>query len=431
MARDSSYLLSGQVGGAVLRLINLGIAARVLGPHDYGSVALVMAYAGTIDRLCNFQSWQPIIRYGADLLDVEQRRRLARLLTLGFSVDLLTALAASGIGFALSFLVFPLFDWDPIFSTLGRAYLLTLPFHATGAMKGALRLFGRFDLIGKQSLWGPAVALVLLVVVGLAYELSPLSVVLIYALADIAASGVYLVYGGSVLRARQLEPSWSARNWRELARDFPGFTRFLVSSNLNGTSKLAITDLDTLLSGIVLGPSGAAFYRITKSIAKVITMGSGAVYETLYPEFAKLVARRQSSEMLRVGRRIGLWLAGASMLVVALFALVGQPVIEHTVGPEYAPIYGAFLIYGVGLALQMLSVPLSAQLLALNLPTAAMRWYWLAAILFLVAFYGLGSSTGLLGACAAFSLYWVVFLSGSRALVRGRLRETELPVGEQ
>lgn len=421
LARDSGYLVGGQVGASVLRLSSLAIAARVLGPADYGSVALIIAYAATAEHLCSFQSWQAVIRYGASLLGPDDERRLRDLLTLGFSVDLLSALAAALVAFAASFFVFPLFDWDPLFSGLGRIYLLTIPFRATGAFKGALRLFGRFDLIARQSLWGPAATLLLLVGMGLVARLAPTSVVLIYAVGDVVSSLAYLAYGRNELRARGLAASISVGALRR-ARDFPGFVRFLVSSNLNGTSKLAITQLDVLLSGLVLGTAGAGFYRIVKSLARVITTGSGAVYETLYPEFAKLVAAGKIDRMMSVGLRMGLGLSVGCLVGVATFGLVGAPLIDLVLGSEYFAVHWAFVVYGIGLTLQMLGIPVSAMLLALDLPSAALGWYWLAAVLFTIGFLLLGSDFGLLGACAAFSLYWMTFLSGTGYLVRSEVR---------
>jgi len=421
LVRDSGYLVGGQVGASLLRLASLAIAARVLGPADYGSVALIIAYAATAEHLCSFQSWQPVIRYGANLLGPDDERRLQDLLSLGFSIDLLSAVAAALVAFAASFFVFPLFDWHPLFSVLGRMYLLAIPFRATGAFKGALRLFGRFDLIARQSLWGPGATFLLLAGMGLASSLSPSSVVLIYAVGDVVSSLVYLAYGRIVLRTRGLHVPISISAFRR-ARHFPGFIRFLVSSNLNGTSKLAITQVDVLLSGLVLGTAGAGFYRIVKSLARVITTGSGAVYETLYPEFAKLVAAGKIERMMSVALRTGLVLFTGCVAGVTAFAIVGAPVIDLVLGAEYSAVRWAFVVYGVGLALQMLGIPVSAMLLALDLPSAALGWYWLAAVLFMIGFLLLGSAFGLLGACAAFSLYWMTFLSGTGYLVRSEAR---------
>lgn len=417
LVKNSSLLVGGAAGASVIGLVNIAIVARVLGPEGYGMVALIVAYAAIVDKLLNFQSWQPVVKYGAALLGDESRPRLAHLTVLAFGIDVATALLALVVAYAGSFLVFPLFDWDPSLWWLGQLYLVTLPFRTTGAARGLLRVFDRYDLIAKQSVWGPIVKLLLLGSVAALSDLDLLRIVLIYAAADMLANAVYVGYAFGELRRRRVGLRSGLRAVTSGTRPFPGFMRFLVSSNLNGTSKLAITDLDTLLSGVVIGTAAAGYYRLIKTVAKLLTKVSGPFYEALYPEFATLVHEHQLRRMRGVGRRLAAILGGVAMVGLVGFALVGRPLVELALGPEYLPIYSGFLLFGMGLVLQMFAVPVSAMVLALGLPDRAMSWYWAAAVVFTGTFVLFGMLWGLDGACAAFVVYWIIWLSGVGALV--------------
>ena len=68
LLRNAGLLLFGQTTASVLNLIAVAVTARALGPEGFGLLATIQAYAMVWDRLANFQSFEVLIKFGAELL---------------------------------------------------------------------------------------------------------------------------------------------------------------------------------------------------------------------------------------------------------------------------------------------------------------------------------------------------------------------------
>ena len=63
---NMGWLLGGRGFNAVLSLVYLAIAARTLGTEGFGHFALIIALGQAITGFSSFQTWQFIVRWGAD-----------------------------------------------------------------------------------------------------------------------------------------------------------------------------------------------------------------------------------------------------------------------------------------------------------------------------------------------------------------------------
>ncbi|MCG5484571.1 MAG: oligosaccharide flippase family protein, partial [Sinorhizobium meliloti] len=63
-----AHLLTGNILSSVIGLIGFALTARALGPAGYGILALCFSYTRAVERIVSFQSWQPLIKYGAHSL---------------------------------------------------------------------------------------------------------------------------------------------------------------------------------------------------------------------------------------------------------------------------------------------------------------------------------------------------------------------------
>ena len=100
-----SHLLTGNLLGSVIGMLGFLVTARALGATDYGVLALIYSYTRAVGLLVGFQSWQPLIKYGAELAGVEHLDDYRSLLKFGLAVDVSAALLSylTAIGFALLF----------------------------------------------------------------------------------------------------------------------------------------------------------------------------------------------------------------------------------------------------------------------------------------------------------------------------------------
>ncbi|PKP96691.1 MAG: hypothetical protein CVT76_06230, partial [Alphaproteobacteria bacterium HGW-Alphaproteobacteria-15] len=63
---NMGWLLGGRGFNAVLSLVYLAIAARTLGTEGFGHFALIIALGQAIAGFASFETWQFIVRWGAN-----------------------------------------------------------------------------------------------------------------------------------------------------------------------------------------------------------------------------------------------------------------------------------------------------------------------------------------------------------------------------
>src|SRR5688572_32188755 len=90
-----AHLLTGNILSSVIGLIGFALTARALGPAGYGILALCFSYTRAVERIVSFQSWQPLIKYGAHSLsdNADDFKEMQSLLKFGLLLDVSAALA--------------------------------------------------------------------------------------------------------------------------------------------------------------------------------------------------------------------------------------------------------------------------------------------------------------------------------------------------
>ncbi len=66
LATNIGWLLGGRGINAVLSLVYLALATRTLGLDGFGHFAIIVALGQTVSGLATFQTWQFVVRWGAD-----------------------------------------------------------------------------------------------------------------------------------------------------------------------------------------------------------------------------------------------------------------------------------------------------------------------------------------------------------------------------
>jgi O-antigen/teichoic acid export membrane protein len=68
IGRNVGIVVTGNAAAAGFGLITLALNARALGTAGLGILALIMTIATIVDRIAAFQTWQPLVKLGADAL---------------------------------------------------------------------------------------------------------------------------------------------------------------------------------------------------------------------------------------------------------------------------------------------------------------------------------------------------------------------------
>ena len=415
---NAGMLLGGRTINAVLSLAYMAIAARALGVRELGVLVLVQAFAQFLGDVVKFQSWQTMIHYGTRALDDGDLRPFQRVLRFTLVLDMASTVLGIVLGIAGSFLLAGRLGWSAHEAPYAAVFMLSIAFMVSATPVGLLRLFDRFDVMARQA---ALIAILRLAGSGLAFLVMPnlYGFMLAFAFGTV---GSWLYLAGSSyaeLHRRQLLDGFS---WRgPLGEGMPGVWRFAWNTNLTTTLEVAFTHAATLLVGGLVGPAQAAFWRVGRQVADGIAKPAKLLVPALYPELARLRADGHDTAMWRLALQVGLLSGALGMVLLAISAFAGPPLLAAVMGPAFATA-GVVMTWQVGAAvIGILALPLEPMLISLGKPGLAVRVRLLVGALFLailpwlVTRFGLiGAGAGLVGAAGALALGMLWFILRER-----------------
>jgi O-antigen/teichoic acid export membrane protein len=390
-------VLGGKAGAGLISLVYLVIAARILGPRDYGVLVLVHGYVTAVVGIVEFPAWQAIVRYGAEANRDGATHRLARLLRFGTAVELAGGVAAILAAMACAPLVGPRLGWPPETVAFAIPYSFAVLASVRSTPAGYLQLIRRFDLIGLHNMVQPTVRLIgALLVMAMGWGLRGFLVAwLIAALAEFAvlwAMGLWLARKqlGEVLHRPE---RGSAR------QENPGIWRFLVASNADLTLSELAGRIAPLIVGWVLGPALAGLFAVAQRATVIIAQPAQILGNTAYAELARMVAEGKGGAPLRrtLRRVIGIALLAASP-VVLLAALFPTPIVTLLAGSAFSAAGSLMVVLILARAVALIGPPCSSALSAMGYPALSMSANLFASLVFLPVLPWMLHQFGLMGA---------------------------------
>lgn len=349
MRRNLGWLLGGRGFQAVASLFYLSLAARALGPERFGEFTLALAYGQAIANIAQFQSWQGVIRYGALHLARANERRLSRLLGFTATLDVASALTGALLAFVGVMAVGPWLGWSD--GQQGRAAIfgaaLLLSIGATPT--GILRLLDRFDLIVYAQAISPTVRLAGAIMGWALGGGVGLFLGVWAAAALLQSAATWIIALSRAGRRLALGP----RRFRIATRENEGIWRFMLITNLSSTLGLLTEQVGTLAVGGVAGATMAGGYRMAAKLAKAVARPVQMMATILYPELARLKARRDTETLNRVMTRTLAISALLALVLIAVVVLLGPLLIRLLGGRSYEFARIFLIVLGIGAALDL------------------------------------------------------------------------------
>lgn len=397
--KDMGLVLGGKAGAGIVSLVYLVIAARALGPHDYGLLVLVHGYVTAVCGIVEFPAWQAIVRYGAEAHEQGASNRLVRLLRFGALVELSGGVVAIMAAMVLAPLVGPHLGWPPETVAFAIPYSFAVLGSVRSAPAGYLQLIGRFDLIGLHNLAQPLVRLVGAVLAwAMGWGLKGfLAAWLVAALAEFAvlwAMGLWCAYrwlGGALFRPER----------GSAAADNAGIWRFLIASNADVTLSELAGRIAPLIVGWVLGPAMAGLFAVAQRATVIIAQPAQILGNTAYAQLARMVAAGQGGAPLRrtLARVVGIALLAAAPVVIVV-ALFPTPIVTLLAGDAFRAAGGLMVILVGARMIAIVGPPCSAALSAMGHPALSMSANLFASLVFLPILPWMLHHGGLAGAGA-------------------------------
>jgi O-antigen/teichoic acid export membrane protein len=422
-------LLGGKAAAGLLSLAYIAIAARALGPADYGVLVLVHTYAMTVGGLIEFPGWHAVVRYGAQALTDDDRPRLTRLLVFAGLVETAGGALAVIVAAVLAPLLGPRLGWSPTAVAFAAPYSLAVLASIRATPAGYLQLVGRFDLVGAHSVVAPVMRLLGAAAAVMAHAgLHGFLVAwLVAALAEWAAMWAL----GAWAARGKLATVGLRGGLAKVPRENPGLWRFMLAANADITVAEFAVRASPLAVGWFLGPAAAGLYAVAQRATSVLAQPAQTLGQAAYAELARLAAAGDRGPRIRAALWrsvvIALLAAAPVCLVIGLF---GRSLAVAMAGSAFAGAGAIMLWLALARALQLAGPPISSALTALGRPGLSMRANLVSGLGLLALLPSLLAWRGLEGAGACAILQAVVGVGLLAAAVWRETRGVSLQPAE-
>lgn len=420
LLKNSGYLAVSRVIAAIAGIATVSLAAHALGLLLFGALILIDSYARAVSGIAKFQSWQLIVRYGGRALLGEHDEFKA---STGFAFGLDAISGVGGMILAAAILPFAA-SWVGIAQSqlwLAMFYCTLIPTMASATPAGVLRALDRFDLISWQSSATPIIR-VLLVAIAYVAQAPFSAYVAIWYLSNLSGDLFFWFLAWREMRRRKL-----LEGIRPTLRPetLPGAWRFAIHVNLTASVQAAWGPIARLVVGGLLGPAGAALFRVASVLSDSASKPADLLGKAFYPEIVRmdLSSKKPWKLMLR-----GSALASALALVAILILLLGgKPLVSLLFGKQFVGAYDALLILMVVPFLSVFSFPLPGMLYALDRPDGPLKARVIGTVLYFAIIAPLSWRFGVNGAAIAFVVGNVGTVTTMMWQLRGEYRRVRRP----
>lgn len=408
--RSVAHLLTGTTATIGISLLSVGLTARALGPADYGLLAIIITLAQASERLISFQSWQPIVRYGATLDLQSDRSAFRTLIKFGIALDLAGSITAWAVASILAIAAHFLFAVSVEHLLLALIFLLSLLFNLNGVSTAVFRLTDRFATIARLQVLN---ALIRLACIVLAYAASGnlMTFVLIWAGTQALSSLLGFAVAMHALRSLGITKVGDAA-LRGIESRFPGIWRFAWGANASLSLWATAQQVDTLLVGWLADPASAGMFYIAKRVSRVVQQVGSHVEAVVFPDLGRLAANRNWPRFTRTILQTETLLAVFGGACCLFIWLVGAPFLRLSAGEGFAAAAPLLSVQILATTLSISGAASRAGLLALGAQRAVLRTVTACTLVFYSTAVPLILHFGAMGANIAHLLFGVVWLSG-------------------
>ncbi len=351
---NMGWLLGGRGFNAVLSLVYLAIAARTLGTEGFGHFALIIALGQAITGFSSFQTWQFIVRWGADPdqpgVDLQRAREATGFAVALDGVSIIFGTLAS-VALVLTAPLWLDVPIDLMWLTFGYCVISLLSIRTTPT--GMLRLHSEY---GKAT-WAEAVQPIIRTTgAGLALWLMPDVTGFILAF---AASEIATAIALWIVAARVQPVPLSSVSLRAIPSRHKDAWKFVLSTNMSGSLAVAGKQVMILLVGTFGGAYLAGGFRIANQLGVALIALAQTISKAILPE---LVQSRETA--VDIARRMANIAAIAGVTAVVSAILFGRPGLALIAGEQFTGFYWAMIILSIAGAVELVGASLESLLIS-------------------------------------------------------------------
>ncbi|MEO0463204.1 MAG: oligosaccharide flippase family protein [Pseudomonadota bacterium] len=350
------WLLGGRGFNAVMSLVYLYLATHTLGLERFGHFAIIVALGQAITGFANFQTWQFIVRWGANGGEegAEPDPEKVRVAT-GFAIALDVLSIVMGVA-AAGLVIWTAPAWLPLPPelyplTFGYCVVSLLAIRTTPT--GLLRLRFKFATATAAEAVQPAIrAAGALLAVWLMPDVT--GFILAWAASELAVALALWIAAGRVSRI-----DLSAFSFTRIPAQHADAWAFVWSTNMSGSLTIAGKQVMILLVGTFGGAALAGGFRVASQLGQALMSLAQTVSKAIFPELVH--ARDNAFVMARRMANIAL-VAGVIAVLVAL--LGGRWALSIVAQEDFSAFYWAMVILSIAGAVELIGASLESLLVS-------------------------------------------------------------------
>ena len=335
--KNVGLVFFGTAGASVFNFITTFLIIHATSNTLYGYFLLAQQYMLLIDKLVNFQSWQGVIKYGAEYKVKNDEERLKAVFKAGFLIDLITAVLGCVVSFSFLGTAQHLMHWDPEVVILGYLFCSEIIFHLEGTCTGIIRLYDKFKYSSSLTV---GVAIAQFIAIGIMYLFHCHSIfyyTLVFVLFDIISKiGVVVIACNILHHSIGIKAVLQSKPTKVLDSKFFKYTMW---SNVSSTCDIPIQYFDLFIIGQI-SVEMVTVYKIYKQIIQMMSKLTVPISTAILPQFSELVAEGREKEgydkVLKIRKTV--------LYVMAPFIILGLIFGKPLFNIFFGKIYGDHIV---------------------------------------------------------------------------------------
>ena len=413
-------LIRGRGAAAIMAFGATALMARSLGPVEFGLVVLMHTYVMLIRALLDFDSMDAIVRYGVPAHEASDNQTLGKLIKVCRRIDKQASIAATLLALLAAPFAGPMMGMDKQHVLLLIMYSLVLLTTGTGSATGILRLYDRFDILGRQMTIAPTLRFV---GVGVAWWLgAPIEIfVAVWGTAYIAEN-IYLLLQAKHKYRKQINQSLGGVSLKDASiNDFDGLRHFLWVTYWQSNLDVLPKHITTLLVGYLLGPTEAGLLRLAREIASALSRPALLIRQVVFGDLTR-AWHQGSAAFDLVAYRTALLGGALGMVFVALSYFFGEYLLGSLLGSQFIAAKGVLTLILLAATMDLATSPLLSGLYTMGHAIKTLRITMVSTAVYLLMFVLLTRQFGLIGAGLAATAGAALTLIGMVILMRSNKR---------
>jgi O-antigen/teichoic acid export membrane protein len=393
--RNSSIILFGNTMASAINLVSFTIMANKLGPAYLALLVLAQTYTSILNDIFNVQTWESMVRYGADISD---KQGVANVIKINTILDGASALVAFSFAVLLVRPIVNMLDWDKSLVTVISFYSLSILFRLTSLTIGIPRVFNKFSTLARIQ-----VAMAVIKFAGILYVIYFASEFVYYAIVylgiDVLTNAIIIVFSLILLR-QHLDKGW----WRNAMALDRNQLIFIWWTNLRTILRIPVRYFDMIVISTVMPLKTVGIYKVYKEISGIMDRFSDPINQAIFPEFSKLIGTNDIRKSVTTAKKSILLLAGASGVMTLCLLMVSKLLIARFFGIEYVSHMPALYILIMLTGISFVLVPINSLFVAAGFARVGFYIVLLTNIIYLLTIYSLGKMIGIYGVVVAYGV---------------------------